>query len=136
MRDSFLPSGLWIVLFWLPAETLSLKRPLVKGREEDKIMVRTPILLLFVSSTRCTAFLNPTATRLRRPVITHRSRIVALEKNGVDHLDSSFQSSLPSLDTVRKNIFEVSPTHDDTCFIVNEKPFSVSANFTNYSFDP
>jgi len=25
-RDLFLPSGLWIVLFWLPAETLSLKR--------------------------------------------------------------------------------------------------------------
>ena len=25
-RDSFLPSGSWIVLFWLPAETLSLKR--------------------------------------------------------------------------------------------------------------
>ena len=24
-RDSFLPSGSWIVLFWLPAETLSLK---------------------------------------------------------------------------------------------------------------
>ena len=25
-RDSSFPSGLWIVLFWLPAETLSLKR--------------------------------------------------------------------------------------------------------------
>ena len=25
-RDSFLPSGSWIILFWLPAETLSLKR--------------------------------------------------------------------------------------------------------------
>jgi len=25
-RDSFLPSGSWIALFWLPAETLSLKR--------------------------------------------------------------------------------------------------------------
>ena len=25
-RDSSLPSGLWIVLFWLPAETLSLNR--------------------------------------------------------------------------------------------------------------
>jgi len=25
-RDSFLSSGSWIVLFWLPAETLSLKR--------------------------------------------------------------------------------------------------------------
>jgi hypothetical protein len=25
-RDSFLPAGSWIVLFWLPAETLSLKR--------------------------------------------------------------------------------------------------------------
>ena len=23
-RDSFLPSGSWIALFWLPAETLSL----------------------------------------------------------------------------------------------------------------
>ena len=31
-RDSFLPSGSWIVLFWLPAETLSLKR--LRGRYE------------------------------------------------------------------------------------------------------
>ena len=29
-RDSFLPSGSWIALFWLPAETLSLKRLLSK----------------------------------------------------------------------------------------------------------
>jgi len=33
-RDSFLPSGSWIVLFWLPAETLSLKR--LRGRVEGR----------------------------------------------------------------------------------------------------
>ena len=39
-RDSFLPSGSWIVHFWLPAETLSLKRLLggVFPREHDFFM--------------------------------------------------------------------------------------------------
>ena len=32
---SFLPSGSWIALFWLPAETLSLKRLLVSQEIRD-----------------------------------------------------------------------------------------------------
>ena len=50
-RDSFLPSGLWIVLFWLPAETLSLKRlpvtahapPAYFSREELQPRTRGPL---------------------------------------------------------------------------------------------
>ena len=36
-RDSSFPSGLWIVLFWLPAETLSLKRLLVIRPQFDDV---------------------------------------------------------------------------------------------------
>ena len=42
-RDSFLLSGSWIVLFWLPAETLSLKRLL--GIQERSLLELHPIRL-------------------------------------------------------------------------------------------
>ena len=35
-RDSFLPSGSWIVLFWLPAETLSVKRLLGRRKKQEE----------------------------------------------------------------------------------------------------
>jgi hypothetical protein len=70
--------------------------------------LRRLLPLFFVSSTTCTAFLSPAATRLLRPVISHRSKTIAFDKNDVDYFDySSFLSSLPSFDNVRNNIFEV-----------------------------
>jgi len=41
-RDSSFPSGLWIALFWLPAETLSLKRlPVMKETGFCQVIFRT-----------------------------------------------------------------------------------------------
>ena len=52
-RDSFLPSGSWIALFWLPAETLSLKRLRVWGfppnRSENQICHRDGWMFYYTS---------------------------------------------------------------------------------------
>jgi len=59
-RDSFLPSGSWIVLYWLPAETLSLKRLTTPG---------SPIIIITM------AYLSPSWIILILSVLATRTAI-------------------------------------------------------------
>ena len=43
-RDSSLPSGSWIVLFWLPAKTLSLKRLHGEAASSDEGLTISPLV--------------------------------------------------------------------------------------------